>query len=164
MLKLLTKEKPGEFEAFKAYVATGDLTEGYNKYMQDHLDSGLSFKKYISLSSEFHWIVRLNDHNAAEDLRLRQETRKKNLYNNLTAEDVAKELFIVCMEQIDLNPNMDHNDVAKYLKIATDITKGENTDSPVNIHVNQNQGIVEVDSETLRELGKKIVYDHDSNQ
>lgn len=161
MDEIMIGEKPGQYKAYMAYRETGDIESGYKRYMQENLHAGLSFKGYLNLATKFHWVVRSNNYHEAEELRIRQSTRRKNLYNNLTAEDVKKELFTVCLEQIDLNPDMEHNDIAKYLKIAVDI--GKVHDEGVIVNVQQNQGIVDIDDSILKELGKKLVAANDSD-
>lgn len=163
MDEMMIGEKPGQYIAYLAYRETGDLESGYKKYMQDNLQAGLSFKGFMKLASDFHWIVRSNDYHQAEELRLRQDQRRKSLYNNVKAEDVAKELYTTCMEEMDLNKgSMTHNDIAKYLSIANNITVNKN-DPLVVVSQAQSQGVVEIDDSVLRELGKKLVAENDSD-
>lgn len=153
-------EKPGEYKAYLAFRETGDLEDGYKKYMQDNIHAGLSFNKYVELSSIYHWIVRTNNYEAAEELRIRRETRRKAIANDLSAEEVKKELFTVCLEQLELTAgDMEHHDIVKYLELAVKINKTE--DPAVVVNNLQDNKNIDIDPEILKELGKKLVIDHD---
>lgn len=160
MLKIIRLEKPGQFRALNCfYDANCDLEGGYKAYMQKET-ANMSFNGFCDLAIKFNWMERCNKHRDGETLRLSQEKRWKQLENGCTAEDVAKTLYLTCLERIELTKgSMEHKDIAKYLDIANTITINPKSDPMVVVNQAQSQGVVEIDPKILKEIGKKLIIE-----
>ena len=149
------------YAAFLAYVDNRDLESAYGSFMQSNPNALTTMKAFLKWASRFKWQARVNAIDADDELTLTRETRREGLGNSLTAEQVAKELFTTVMEEVELKRGeMTHNDMTKYLKIATDINSRWVTkpEAPVVVNVDNNiSQTVDIDPELLKAIGRKLV-------
>jgi len=156
------------YAAFLAYVDNRDLESAYGSFMQSNPNALTTMKAFLKWASRFKWQARVNAIDADDELTITRETRREGLGNSLTAEQVAKELYTTCMEEMELKKgDMTHRDIGKYLDIATKIGERWNKqpETPVVVNVDNNiSQTVDIDPELLRALGRKLVEEDEIGQ
>ena len=149
-----------QYLAFNSFIKMRKLPEAYHDYMQENLGALTTEVTFYNWSSKFKWSERLRDIDIDNEVRVRSETRRKGLDNLNSAEDVAKELMTICLDEFELRrDDLTHKDIGKYLDVAVKITErwGAKDQPQVVVNVGDNStNTVEVSDEVLRELGKKM--------
>ena len=157
----LTNESNLQYAAFEAYLAERSLEKAYLLYMQVTPSALTSITKFHEWAATYHWQRRVNTFDSEEELRITNETRKLAINNGLSAEAIAKELYSICLEEIQLHRSeMEHRDIGQYLEIANKIgDKWQKKDPVVVVNQNQSQDTIEISEEALKELGKSLIKD-----
>lgn len=152
--------------AFKSYESTRDLEGAYKDYMGNNESALTSYSRFVTWASEQKWVERCHQIDRDADIRTLQETSQLQLSNDLSAEKVAQILYQTCLSEMELlRGELTHRDIAAYLKIANDVgSRHKDNDPKVQVNVQQNQGIVDIDSKILKELGRKMVEGKDASQ
>lgn len=162
---ILKGESPLEYAAFLEYVDERNLNDAYSGFMQNNPAAQASFKMFLGWASLHRWQARVNAIDAEDELVTVRETRRAGLDNNLTAEEMYKELTKTCMEEFQLHRSeLAHKDIIGYLKIANDINARwqKKDDAPqVVVNVEQSNTTVDIPEEVLHEIGKRIVTEEE---
>lgn len=162
----LPKEPRLAYASFICYRDERDLKIAYENYMSQNPDALTSMKAFLKWAATWDWQKRVNAYDAQEDLFTTQKTRREGLNNSLTAEEVAKELFVTCMEEMKLRKaDLSHRDIGKYLDIATKINDRwvKQPEPQTVVNVNQTVNTVDVPDDVLRRLGRKLVEEDEEN-
>lgn len=153
------------YAGFLCFNDERDLEAAYKEFMQNNSGALNSFKQFLGWASRYRWQERVNAIDAEAELATVRETRRAGLGNNLTAEEMYKELTKTCMEEFQLHRSeLAHKDIIGYLKIANDINARwqKKDDAPqVVVNVEQSNTTVDIPEEVLHEIGKRIVTEEE---
>ena len=163
MIKQADARRKGEskisYDMFLAFAEYRDLQKAYNSFMFEN-ESLTTYKGFVKTAHIQHWQERCNQIDAEHEMHVAQETRRLNLDNDLSAEQLAQELFRTCLEEFQLkSSSMSHRDIVAYIKQAVEINKRDTSAVTVNVSQNVAQNVVEVDEKTLERLGRELVED-----
>lgn len=162
----MRNEPKQAYAAFLIYRDERDLNKAYNIFMQENPSALTTMKAFVGYASKWDWTRRCNDYDDQQALFTKQETRRMATSNALTAESMAEELYITCMEEMELKRgDMTHRDIAKYMDICQKINERWVTqpEAAVNVTVNNEIQTVDVPDDVLKALGRKLVEEEDES-